>query len=146
MTATVHRLRPAHPAGPAPVPADAPGPGRPGLRATPDRPPFDPVHRLAERLAGRGVRHPQLAAAVLACRGRWVLDQRSFAALLGIPVHHVRSLEAGVRPPTHAPRRLAELDPGVDWAAAGVTQRGDPRDPASRHPAAAPHRREHAPP
>lgn len=128
-----------HPAGRGRRLAAVPAPG-------PAAAPVDPVARLRARLAGRGARHPHLAAAVLACRGRWVLDQRAFAALLGIPVAHLRSLEAGVRPASHVPRRIADLDPSVDWVAAGVTPRGDRRDPASRHPAAGPRRRDHAPP
>lgn len=92
--------------------------------------------RLAARLAAGGVRHAQVAAAVLACRGRRVLDQADFAELVGVPVDHVRTLESGRRPPQHLPRRLAALDPAIDWHAAGVADPGDPDDPAARHPAA----------
>jgi len=95
--------------------------------------------RLARRLAGHGATHADVAAAVLVARGRRLLDQPGLAAALGIAVEHVRSLEAGRRPPSHVPHRLAELDTSVDWSAAGVLRRGDPADPASRHPAA--HRR-----
>lgn len=94
------------------------------------------LERLGARLAAAGVPHPAVAAAVLVCRGRRLLDQAAFARLLGVPVAHVRALESGRRPPTHAPRRIAGLDAQIDWPAAGVTALGDPADPASRHPAA----------
>lgn len=91
--------------------------------------------RLARRLSEDGARHPGVAAAVLTCRGRRVLDQAEFAALLGVPVEQVRTLESGRRPATHVPRRLAALDDAVDWAAAGIAT-DEPTDPAARHPAA----------
>jgi hypothetical protein len=93
---------------------------------------------LTERLADAGARYPALAAALLVARGRRALDQPTFAAVLGIPLDHVRSLESGRRPPSHAPRRVAELDDAVDWAAAGLLARDDPDDAATRHPAAWP--------
>jgi hypothetical protein len=97
------------------------------------------VARLAARLAAAGAPHAALAAALLVARGRRLLDHASFGALVGLPVEHLRSLESGHRPPQHAPRRLAALDPDLDWLAAGLTPPGDPGDPAARHPAA--HRR-----
>ena len=95
--------------------------------------------RLAGRLEAAHAEHPSLGAAVLVARGRRLLDQAGFAELLRVPVEHVRSWEAGSRPPSHVPRRLRALEPDLDWAAAGVTAPGDPSDPASRHPSA--HRR-----
>lgn len=94
------------------------------------------TRRLARRLGAAGAEHPDLGAAVLVARGRRLLDQRAFAALLGVPVAHLRSWESGRRPPSHVPRRLRRLDPDLDWSAAGVTAPGDPADPASRHPSA----------
>lgn len=91
------------------------------------------------RLAAGGAAHPELGAAVLVARGRRLLDQAGFAAVVGVPVAHVRSWEAGRRPPSHVPRRLRALDPDLDWSAAGVTPPGHPADPASRHPST--HRR-----
>jgi hypothetical protein len=94
--------------------------------------------RLAARLRASGHRHADVAAAVLVARGHRVLDQSELAALVGVEVSHVRSLESGDRPASHVPRRLAELDRDVDWAGAGVLPRGDPADAAGRHPAAWP--------
>ena len=97
----------------------------------------DPVtRRLVARLAAAGAEHPALAAAVLVARGRALLDERRFAERLGVPVAHLRSWESGRRPPDAVPRRIAELDPAVDWEAAGVTPPGAPSDPAARHPSA----------
>jgi hypothetical protein len=93
---------------------------------------------LTERLSGAGARYPGLAAALLVARGRRALDQPGFAIVLGIPLEHLRSLESGRRPPSHAPHRVAEVDDVVDWAIAGVLARDDPADAAARHPAAWP--------
>lgn len=92
--------------------------------------------KLRRRLLAEGVAHPDLAATVLVARGRRLLDQRAFAALLGVPLAHLRSWESGRRPPAHVPRRIAAVAPELDWPAAGVTPPGDPDDPASRHPSA----------
>jgi hypothetical protein len=92
--------------------------------------------RLAARFGAAGAAHPALAAAVVVARGRRMLDPVAFAALVGVPVTHLRSWESGRRPPVAVPRRLRQLAPELDWDTAGVTQPGDPADPASRHPAA----------
>jgi hypothetical protein len=91
---------------------------------------------VTRRLERAGARHPAVAAALLVARGRRALDQPAFADLAGVPVAHLRSLESGSRPPSHAPRRLAEIDDALDWSAAGLLGRDDPADAAARHPAA----------
>jgi hypothetical protein len=93
------------------------------------------LRALTHRLAGAGARYPALAAALLVARGQQALDRPALAAALGVPVEHVRSLEAGHRPAAHVPHRLAELVADLDWAAAGVLPRDDPADAAARHPA-----------
>jgi hypothetical protein len=97
----------------------------------------DPVvsawRRLARELAGAGHERAALAAAVLVCRGRLRLDPAAFARWLGIPPVHVEALEAGARPPSTVPRRLAQLAPELDWPAVGVDLGA--ADRAARHPA-----------
>lgn len=88
-----------------------------------------------ERLRAAGVPHPGVAAALTVARGRRGRDAEALARDLGVSPDHLRSLESGHRPPEHAPRRLRDLEPAVDWQAAGVVAPDDPADPASRHPA-----------
>jgi hypothetical protein len=93
------------------------------------------LQSLTERLADAGARYPALAAALLVARGRQALDRPAFAAALGLPAEHVRSLESGHRPAAHVPHRLVELVTDLDWSAAGVLPRHHPADAAARHPA-----------
>jgi hypothetical protein len=89
----------------------------------------------AEQLRAAGAPHPEVGAALLVARGLHGRDAGQLAALLGVTAEHLRSLESGHRPALHAPRRLQEVEPSLDWLAAGVTPAGHPADPATRHPA-----------
>lgn len=93
-------------------------------------------HLAAEQLRAAGAPHPEVGAALVVTRGIHGRDLSRLAALLGVEADHLRSLESGHRPALHAPRRLVEVEPALDWSAAGVTPAGDPSDPATRHPAA----------
>ena len=88
-----------------------------------------------DRLRATGAPHPEVGAALLVARGLRGRDAQELAAVLGVTAEHLRSLESGHRPAFHAPRRLREVEPSLDWLAAGVTPPGHPSDPASRHPA-----------
>jgi hypothetical protein len=89
----------------------------------------------AEQLRAAGAPHPEVGAALLVARGLRGRDAQELAAILGVSAEHLRSLESGHRPALHAPRRLREVEPSLDWLAAGVTPPGHPADPAARHPA-----------
>lgn len=89
-----------------------------------------------DQLRAEGMAHPEVAGALLVTRGLHGRPPDQLATLLGVSPEHLRSLESGRRPPEHAPRRVRDLDPDLDWDAAGVTPPGHPDDPATRHPAA----------
>lgn len=89
----------------------------------------------ADQLRAAGAPHPEVGAAVVVARGLRGRDAQELAAVLGVSAEHLRSLESGHRPALHAPRRLREVEPSLDWLAAGVTPPGHPSDPAARHPA-----------
>ena len=88
-----------------------------------------------DQLRDGGVPFPEVGAALVVTRGLRGLDAEGLAAALGVTADHLRSLESGHRPAEHAPRRLLEVEPALDWLAAGITPAGHPSDPASRHPA-----------
>jgi hypothetical protein len=90
----------------------------------------------ADQLRAAGAPHPEVGAALVVTRGLRGRDAVELAALLGVSSEHLRSLESGHRPALHAPRRLRDVEPALDWGAAGITPAGHPDDPASRHPAA----------
>ena len=92
-------------------------------------------HLATEQLRAGGAPHPEVGAALVVARGLRGLDAEGLAAVLGVSADHLRSLESGHRPALHAPRRLREVEPALDWVAAGITPAGDPSDPAARHPA-----------
>jgi hypothetical protein len=89
-----------------------------------------------EQLRAGGVPFPEVGAALVVTRGLRGLDAEGLAAVLGVTADHLRSLESGHRPAEHAPRRLRDVEPALDWLAAGISPAGHPSDPASRHPAA----------
>ena len=102
-------------------------------------PATDPRHRAqqlaTDQLRASGAPHPEVGAALLVTRGLHGRDAQQLASVLGVTAEHLRSLESGHRPALHAPRRLRDVEPSLDWLAAGVTPAGHPSDPATRHPA-----------
>jgi hypothetical protein len=64
--------------------------------------------RLVERLADRGVAHPEAAAVALAVRGHRGVDQRTHAAELGLTSPELAVIEAGQVPYPQLPDRLVE--------------------------------------
>ncbi|MGH9136485.1 MAG: hypothetical protein ACRD0G_05475 [Acidimicrobiales bacterium] len=91
--------------------------------------------RLARDLARSRRPFPEFAASVVLARGLHAAGAEQFARLLGVPVAQLEAYESGWRSPDWAPRRLAALAPELDWIGVGLRPRGDPIDPASRHPA-----------
>ena len=63
--------------------------------------------RLGPRLAAKGYRHPDAAAAALAARGSRGVDRRSFADQLGLPEHTIEAAESGELPEHRFPVALA---------------------------------------
>lgn len=51
--------------------------------------------RIAASLGGRGARHPEVAASVLAVRGSSGLDPEAFARRAGVPVDLLVAAESG---------------------------------------------------
>lgn len=67
--------------------------------------------RVAEMLASEGHAAPDLAAAVLAERGRLGLDRSAFATTLGIDEQVLRGVEDGTIAAAEAPAVLRALGP-----------------------------------
>ena len=86
------------------------------------------LERQAERLAARGVPHPDAAAAALAARGRLGLDRDAFARRLRVAPASVVEAESGRLPVDHFPpalaRRVRSLAPTDDPSGRRQDRRG----------------------
>ncbi|MFN8040191.1 MAG: hypothetical protein U0Q07_13350 [Acidimicrobiales bacterium] len=92
------------------------------------------LERQAERLAARGVPHPDAAAAALAARGRLGLDRDAFARRLRLPATTVAAAEAGRLPLDRFPPPLARRVRALDGRRGAADASGDPGRPGADPP------------
>ncbi len=64
------------------------------------------IAAVRDQLGAKGVPHPEVAAVVLAERGRRGLDRQEFAQAMHITVERLEQIEAGVCPPEKLPFTL----------------------------------------
>jgi len=76
------------------------------------------ARRLCARYRQRGMRAPEVAAAVVATRGAWGVDRPRFAWLLGLSAQALADLEGGQVPLGAVPPSLLAADPFAGVVAA----------------------------